>query len=135
MSHLRLRRCLPLAAMVLPAAIAWGQEFRLPSPEQFRGLQAATGSADAEKSTVSVKAGFTAPAEGQPARLYVTAEIKKGWHIYSITQPKGGPIGTRIKLPESASYRVAGDFKAAPPPEVHRYPEAYKDLPVEEHAG
>src|SRR5687768_145343 len=100
MSHRRLRRCLLLAAaLVLPAAWACGQEFRLPTPEQFRGLEpAAASAADAESPSVSVRAVFTAPAEGQPPRLYVTAEIKKGWHIYSITQPKGGPIATKIKL-------------------------------------
>ncbi len=46
-----------------------------------------------------------------------------------------GRFPTKIKLPASPGFSVTGDFKPVPPPAVHKYPEIYKDLPVEEHAG
>ena len=42
---------------------------------------------DANKSVVAVDAQFTAPTADKPGRLFVTATIEPGWHIYSITQP------------------------------------------------
>ena len=61
--------------------------------------------AAAVKNPVTVDAQFTAPAADKPGRLFVTAVIAPGWHIYSITQPtseKGNPTVTKIdvKLPE-----------------------------------
>ena len=44
-------------------------------------------------------------------RLFITATIKSGWHIYSITQPEGGPLATKITLKPPAGVRV-GDFKS-----------------------
>jgi thiol:disulfide interchange protein len=133
MSNRQLRQGFTALGLLLLSAVAWGQQFQLPSAGQLQGLQPSAG-AEGE-AIVTTKAVFTAPAEGQPGRLYVTADIKKGWHVYSLTQPKGGPVPTKIKLPTSAAFRLTGDFKAAPPPTVHKYPDAYGDLPVEEHAG
>jgi thiol:disulfide interchange protein len=133
MYQFRLRRCFAVVGLLsLLPAFALGQQFRLPEVNQVKGLQPV---ADEPGGTLSVKAVFTAPADGQPAKLYITADIKKGWHVYSLTQAKGGPLPTKIKLTPSPSYKVSGDFKPTPPPVVHKYPEAYKDLPVEEHAG
>lgn len=135
MSHQRLRRCLPAASLVvLLAANVFGQQFQLPSTDQLRGLQSAAA-APAEGPTVTVKSVFTAAAKGEPGQLYITAEIKPGWHIYSITQPKGGPVASKIKLTPAPGYKITGDFKAVPPAEVRFYPDAYKDLPIEEHEG
>ena len=84
---------------------------------------------------VKASAVFTAPAGGKPAILYITAEMAPGWHIYSITQPPGGPIKSRIKLAASGDYKIAGDFKPIQPPEVHHYDDIWPGLPVEEHEG
>ncbi len=76
------------------------------------------------------------PAEGkQPAKLSITAEIPPGWHIYSLTQKAGGPVTSKIKLPESKQYKLLGDFSADPPPKVHTAPDLYGDLKLEEHEG
>lgn len=50
-------------------------------------------------------------------RVELEAQIELGWHIYSITQPPGGPIPTRITLPTDQSFRLAGTIKA-PQPEI-----------------
>jgi suppressor for copper-sensitivity B len=71
-------------------------------------------------SELSVEAQFTVSADGEPARLFVTATIKPGWHIYSITQAPGGPVRTTISVTPSDAYRVVGDFQAATKPERDR---------------
>ena len=68
-------------------------------------------------SKISLDAQFTVAADGEPARLFVTATIEPGWHIYSITQAAGGPIGTTIGVDASDAYRVVGDFQATTKPE------------------
>ena len=93
MSHLRLRRCLPPCGLLVSASGDRLGPAVSRSPARSSSVDCSLPRAGGwGEVNVSVKAVFTAPAEGQPARLYVTAEIKKGWHIYSITQPKGGPI-------------------------------------------
>jgi len=69
---------------------------------------------------ISLDAQFTASTNGEPATLFVTATIEPGWHIYSITQPPGGPIRTTISVDGSDAYRMAGDFQAATKPERDR---------------
>ncbi|HEV3416140.1 MAG TPA: cytochrome c biogenesis protein CcdA, partial [Pirellulales bacterium] len=62
------------------------------------------------------------------------AEIPAGWHIFSITQPPGGPNKTKIKLDPSKGFRNAGDFAADPAPKV-AHSSAYGDLAIETHEG
>jgi thiol:disulfide interchange protein DsbD len=81
---------------------------------------------------VVVTAQFTAPTAGQPGRLFVTAQIKPNWHIYSITQPPGGPVATTIRLAPSQQYRVIGEFQTSPPPERKQEP-VFDNLVVESH--
>ncbi len=67
---------------------------------------------------VTVEGKFTTPAGGEPGRLFVTAVIEPGWHIYSITQPaEVGPKPTIISVETSNAYRVVGDFQATTKPD------------------
>jgi thiol:disulfide interchange protein DsbD len=45
----------------------------------------------------------------------VFAQIQSGWHVYSITQAGGGPIPTRITLPDGQSFKLAGNVSAPRP--------------------
>ena len=65
--------------------------------------------------------------------LFITAQIKSGWHIYSITQEPGGPIRTQIDLTPSPQYRLAGEFKSYSRPKKGKEPDAFGDLPIETH--
>lgn len=92
--------------------------------------------AQATGGNVRLTAEFTEATADHPARLYITAEIEEGWHIFSVTQKKGGPVRTTIRLTESDQYRLLEEaFTASPPPTIHRYPDAWPDLDVEEHEG
>jgi suppressor for copper-sensitivity B len=82
---------------------------------------------------VTLSAAFTIATEGQPARLFVTAEMAPGWHVYSITQPAGAVKPTIVKLEASKGYVVQGEFVPDRAPEV-RKTEVFP-VPLEEHYG
>lgn len=42
--------------------------------------------------TLAATTASTRP--GDPVSLKLTARIEQGWHLYSLTTPKGGPIPT-----------------------------------------
>jgi thiol:disulfide interchange protein DsbD len=46
---------------------------------------------------------------GVPASVQIDAAIQDGWHIYSTTQPAGGPIATHFTVPDSQPFIMAGD--------------------------
>ncbi len=74
-------------------------------------------------------------APGQTFRIELTATIDEGWHFYSISQPPGGPVTTRISLPKDQPFTLAGTIDA-PPPHVAMDPnfgmetETYSDTVV-----
>ncbi|MCC6126684.1 MAG: thioredoxin family protein [Pirellulales bacterium] len=89
----------------------------------------------ADDATLTLLSEFAPAKADRPARLFITATIKPGWHIYSITQPPGGPIPTEIKLTPSKQFKLLGDFKAYPKPKVEQEPIAFPGVDVESHEG
>lgn len=55
-------------------------------------------------------------AVGKPFHAKLSATIPVGWHLYSLTQPPGGPIAMEVTLP-GAEFRLQGPIDA-PPPQV-----------------
>jgi len=45
----------------------------------------------------------------------VVASIAPGWHIYSLTQPAGGPVATRITAPPGHGFAIAGALQSGAP--------------------
>ena len=45
---------------------------------------------------------------GQGLWVSITANIERGWHVYSMTQPKGGPHKLEIAVPEGQAFKQAG---------------------------
>ncbi len=45
---------------------------------------------------------------GQTAKVTVTAKIDSGWHLYSLTQPAGGPRPTKISIDETGPFKANG---------------------------
>ena len=43
------------------------------------------------------------------------AEIERGWHLYALEQPEGGPIATTIKVTEGSPFSVDGKIESAKP--------------------
>ena len=120
------------AASVLLATVPVGAQ---PQDDQFGSQFSGFGGlGPAADPVVTLQAQYTVPSTNQPGRLFITATIKPGWHIYSITQPPGGPLATKILLRESQAYRLAGDFQVTVPPEK-KAEDAFGGLVVESHAG
>ncbi len=46
------------------------------------------------------------PSDHIEARL--AAKIDTGWHLYSLTQGPGGPVPTRISVPDGSAFQLAG---------------------------
>lgn len=114
----------------IAGSVLWGAAS--PAAAQFDlfgGNQQGMGAGLTEP-PVTVEAQFTLATDGQPARLFVTAKIAPGWHIYAITQPAGGPVATRIQPEASAAYRLTGPFEADREPQRKREP-AFNNLVVE----
>ena len=53
--------------------------------------------------------------QGKTFRVPVTAQISNGWHLYSTTQPPGGPITTTITLQDTPDFAIAGSIGARDP--------------------
>ncbi|HEX4129279.1 MAG TPA: thioredoxin family protein [Pirellulales bacterium] len=83
---------------------------------------------------VAVTAEVVPGAGGEPAQLVVHAKMQDGWHIYSTTQPPGGPVRTKITLAADSPAKLAGEFQPTPAPEKHPEP-AFNNITVETHAG
>jgi thiol-disulfide isomerase/thioredoxin len=45
----------------------------------------------------------------------LTAQIEKGWHLYSTERVEGGPTPTRIILPSGQSFEMAGEIDSPAP--------------------
>lgn len=83
---------------------------------------------------LAVTAYFTVSPGGKTGHLYVTATLPEGWYIYSLTQPAGGPIRTRIRLEDSDAFELAGQWTSDTPPH-RKKSEAFEGLMVETHEG
>ncbi len=100
-----------------PASSAWG-----------------IGADDASDGHVEYSGYLTVERGGREGRVSIEARLSPGWHVYSTTQPPGGPRATVITLPASADYQVTGEFVADRDPMVHADP-AFPGILVEEYDG
>jgi hypothetical protein len=51
------------------------------------------------------------PASGVLGFAALQARIAPGWHLYSMTQPPGGPGATRIAVAAGSAFRLAGSVR------------------------
>jgi len=100
----------------------------------FQGLSADSSGQSA--GPLELEAQFTASTSvGQASRLYIAVNVAPGWHIYSLTQPPGGPVASKIKLDPSPRFKLLGEFEASPPASLSLEPEAFGDLMIETQEG
>lgn len=82
---------------------------------------------------VTISARFVASSDKKQGRLEITAKMAPHWHVYSLTQPPGGPTRTTISVDEHPDVKLAGEFKPDQPPKIRKRP--YVEVPSEEHDG
>lgn len=49
------------------------------------------------------------------ATIYIKAIMEKGWHIYSLDTPEGGPVGTSIIFTPDHAYQLTGTVQQPKP--------------------
>lgn len=124
MRHIRrLLVCCSLLCLLVATGIAQN--------DPLGGLDV-SGLSGSQMDPVSVTAEIQPPAAGKPAVLAITAQIASGYHIYSLTQPKGGPRETRITLEPANGYRRLGELQPTEFPHRSVAPE-FNNLPIETH--
>lgn len=85
---------------------------------------------DPTKWSLEVKEGQIE--KGETANIVLKATVEKGWHLYALDQPAGGPIATAIKVSEGKTLEIAGAIKASEPPIVKPDPNfIVNDKPLE----
>jgi len=67
----------------------------------------------ADAPAASVRAGGT-------AKIALTAKIEDGWKLYSLSQPKGGPIPLAIGVAKGAPFTLVAKDITSPAPKVHK---------------
>ena len=66
--------------------------------------------------------------------LTVTATVETPWHIYSLTQPDGGPLKSKIALEPSDEFSLTSEFEPDSDPHVS-LEETFPDVDIESHEG
>lgn len=67
---------------------------------------------------VTVTSYFKVKPDGQYGKIYVEAQIAPGYHLYSVTQPKGGPKRSIMKILENEDFKVIGPWTPDEEPHV-----------------
>lgn len=80
---------------------------------------------------ITVEAAFKRAEGTRQGRLEVTAKLKPMWHVYSVTQGKGGPLPTKIQL-AGADAKVTGPFVPDEEP-LRSVSEQWPGVNIEEH--
>src|SRR5436190_23834635 len=136
-----MRFCRPLeilAALALLAAIASAQappgvESSIPQSKLSLRELLGGGGAGGDSGHVNFAAFFEIDKESRKGTLTLSAIIDPGWHIYSLTQPDGGPGKSELKLAKTSDMVLLGTFQPDRPPHV-KPPEIFP-VNSEEHEG
>lgn len=86
--------------------------------------------ANGEKITFS--ASYELATESQRGRVQISAKLSPEWHVYSTTQPEGGPTRTKLELTGPEGVRILGPFVPSEPPH-QSLSEVWPGLTIEEH--
>jgi len=60
----------------------------------------------------------TAVSAGGTLRIQVKATVERGWKLYAMEQPAGGPAPLAFRIPEEAPYRLNTTAAVAPKPKI-----------------
>ena len=128
-----LRPALLFLATILAAAAPLSllaQEFNPAIPKGDFGFGSDSGD---EGPKITFSAEYELKKDSREGQLKVTAILAEGWHVYSVTQQKGGTMPSKIKVAESADFKLLGPFVPDRSPNVKQIKEY--QVPIEEHEG
>jgi thiol:disulfide interchange protein len=122
--HFRILSMFLVVAFHLNALAAWQSAEARQFDDPFQ--KASSGE------NVTLTADFKLKPDSRVGYLNVHAKIQPGYHVYSITQPKGGPIRSQISVTESDQFSFLGDFVPDQSPTVDDSRAAF-NVNVESH--
>lgn len=67
---------------------------------------------------LKLSAKYVVDPSGTHGRVDITATVGNGWCVYSTTQPKGGPMATKLKVEEDPGVTAVGEFTADHKPKI-----------------
>ena len=117
----------PRRIAVLMLALLFAAFGTLAHGQGFGGMQGGFGG----QKSVTVSAELKLNKDGKTGKLEVTAKLGAAYHIYSMTQPPGGPLPTRISVSDKR-IKVTSDFTPDRKPEVHQDEAAFPGIDLEE---
>ncbi|MGC3969063.1 MAG: cytochrome c biogenesis protein CcdA [Pirellulales bacterium] len=129
MNDKRLPRRLRTSAVLIGLMIAFVGGAVEAQQDFFQPLELGSGAPTGD--VVKATGVFTVEADGKHGRLFVTADIAPGWHIYSVTQKPGGPVTTSISVKPVAGVTI-GKFTADDKPHAAAEP-GFDNMIVETH--
>ncbi len=91
-----------------------------------------SGFADDTSEPASWTARYFIGEKAGEGRIDVEVTLAKGWHVYSTTQPKGGPLPTKLAIVTPPEVKATSAFKADREPNRSVSTE-FKGLTVEEY--
>jgi thiol:disulfide interchange protein DsbD len=71
-----------------------------------------------------IKWSFSSSRNGNEVKIDFKAKIDKGWHLYDIRLPEGGPIATQVVYQDSANLEFAGDLQKSVEP-IKKYDKTF----------
>lgn len=129
---------LGLSLIVLGAGSAKAQEIQIPGLPGLAGgdsfLVPGEGPGGLnEENPFELSASFQLANGTRRGRLQVSATLFKEWHLYSVTQQKGGPTPTTFKILNPAGVEISGPIVPDKPAHVTSAAE-FPGIKIEEHA-
>jgi thiol:disulfide interchange protein len=114
--HFTKRLFASVLAIALAAVVAWADE---PPPKLNLSelITSKPGAKDVEP--VTLTATFKVEKDSRRGALSITALIEPTYHVFSVTQPAGGPMRTRIAVTETDQFKLLDkNFQPDKPPHV-----------------
>jgi len=114
MNRIGLFAILMVSLIVLPVSAQ--QQF----DSLFNGFDQLQGGGGSSNPDLKLSAKYDVDPSGTTGKIQVTAEVGPSWCLYSTTQPKGGPMATKLRVATAAGQEIQllGEFKAARAPKI-----------------
>ncbi len=87
-----------------------------------------------EDNPIALSASYELASGSRNGRVKISAELIPDWHIYSVTQAKGGPTRTDITISGPEGVTLSGDFVPDQGPHIST-DDAFPGIKVEAHDG
>jgi suppressor for copper-sensitivity B len=114
---------------------AWGWEPQKSTKSQPpTGLGFDLGGLGGADTPYELSANYEVDKATGKGKLRVTASMIDGFHIFSTTQPPGGPTPTVIKV-LTPEVKVTGPFVPDVPPDVELNSPIFANISIEQHSG